>query len=96
MANHFAEWAGFDCDYSLLPTTTTRRGFVREYLEAHKTPGMNGASELNGQLATEAEVDELMRQVDAFRGFPGFYWYVGASSRHKGPARIPFPRCRKC
>ncbi|EEU37151.1 uncharacterized protein NECHADRAFT_37289 [Fusarium vanettenii 77-13-4] len=32
LANHFAEWTGFECDYSLLPTRLTRRDFIHEYL----------------------------------------------------------------
>ncbi|SPO06775.1 related to ethanolamine kinase [Cephalotrichum gorgonifer] len=79
LANHFAEWAGFECDYNLLPTRATRRGFIREYLQAHADlqSESNGPSELPDQpQVTEAEVDELMYQVDAFRGFPGFYWQV--------------------
>jgi hypothetical protein len=24
----------------------------------------------------DAQVEKLMRQVDDYRGFPGFYWYV--------------------
>ncbi|KAF5005858.1 hypothetical protein FDECE_7716 [Fusarium decemcellulare] len=92
LANHFAEWAGFDCDYSLLPTTSTRRDFVREYLRALSdisrqqqndnddgtSTSSSGADDVPRSAdlppVTEAEVDSLMDQVDAYRGFPGFYW----------------------
>ncbi|KAK4450916.1 kinase-like domain-containing protein [Podospora aff. communis PSN243] len=58
LANHFSEWAGFECDYSRVPTRTTRRGFIRAYLEAYPSllPGL------------------WLRTVDTFRGIPGFYW----------------------
>lgn len=32
IANHFAEWGGFGCDYSVLPTRSQRRAFIEEYL----------------------------------------------------------------
>ena len=35
IANHFAEWGGFQCDYTALPTRTTRRKFLREYLHSY-------------------------------------------------------------
>ncbi|KAF5557272.1 ethanolamine kinase [Fusarium napiforme] len=70
LANHFAEWTGFDCDYNLLPKASTRRAFIEEYLTSH--------AELRREhdIATvnDAAVDHLMRQVDDHRGFPGFYW----------------------
>lgn len=30
-------------------------------------------------FVTRIEMDKLMREVDAFRGFPGLYWYVPPS-----------------
>lgn len=36
LANHFAEWGGFACDYGMLPTRSVRRAFLREYLESYK------------------------------------------------------------
>jgi ethanolamine kinase len=32
LANHFAEWGGFDCDFSVLPTRKTRLVFITQYL----------------------------------------------------------------
>ncbi|KAK4163935.1 kinase-like domain-containing protein [Cladorrhinum sp. PSN259] len=69
IANHFAEWAGFNCDYNSLPTRNTRREFIHEYLKASAEFERAKPSEV-----AESEIDELMGQVDAFRGFPGFYW----------------------
>ncbi|EWG54506.1 hypothetical protein FVEG_12713 [Fusarium verticillioides 7600] len=70
LANHFAEWAGFDCDYNLLPKTSTRRAFIEEYLTIHAEL----CREHNIPTVNDAAVDHLMRQVDDHRGFPGFYW----------------------
>ncbi|MCJ1270634.1 hypothetical protein MMC22_010531 [Lobaria immixta] len=36
LANHFAEWGGLECDYSMLPTRSVRRAFLHEYLESYK------------------------------------------------------------
>ncbi|KAF5253580.1 hypothetical protein FANTH_1507 [Fusarium anthophilum] len=70
LANHFAEWTGFDCDYNLLPKTSTRRAFIAEYLTTHTEL----CREHNIPTVNDASVDHLMRQVDDHRGFPGFYW----------------------
>ena len=70
IANHFAEWGGFDCNYNVLPTRRVRRAFCREYLRSTSI-------HLNHTHA-EAEVDELFEQVDKFRGVPGFYWGIWA------------------
>ncbi|KAK6342888.1 hypothetical protein TWF718_008269 [Orbilia javanica] len=68
LANHFSEWTGFDCDYNLLPTTSTRREFVREYLHSYqRTTGQQNA-------ISEEDVSTLLSEIDSYRGFPGFYW----------------------
>ncbi|KAH7143475.1 kinase-like domain-containing protein [Dactylonectria macrodidyma] len=85
LANHFAEWTGFNCDYNLLPTTSTRREFIREYLQTCQdlSRGPNDSGLNKGRDSTdiavpsriaEAEIERVMAEVDAFRGFPGFYW----------------------
>ncbi|KAK8130609.1 hypothetical protein PG999_002989 [Apiospora kogelbergensis] len=69
LANHFSEWAGFDCDYSRLPTRSTRREFLHEYLAT--------CHQLRGGTATVApgdELEQLEAEVNKYRGFPGFYW----------------------
>ncbi|KAH7159498.1 kinase-like domain-containing protein [Dactylonectria estremocensis] len=85
LANHFAEWTGFDCDYNLIPTTSTRRDFIREYLQTRQdlskgqddtdlSKGRDGTEIVVPSRVAEAEVERVMSEVDAFRGFPGFYW----------------------
>lgn len=70
IANHFAEWGGFDCDYSAMPTRSTRRAFLREYLRSFSTH--------QNLTYNESDLDELFEQVDKFRGVPGFYWGIWA------------------
>jgi ethanolamine kinase len=74
LANHFAEWGGFDCDYSVLPTRSQRREFVREYVRHYfeLLPGSSNA------IDQESEVAKLFAEVDLYRGVPGFYWGIWA------------------
>ena len=72
IANFFAEWGGFECNYSVLPTRSQRNGFIQEYLGSYQ-------HHLESKdLDTEREAQGLFDQVDAFRGVPGFYWQVHA------------------
>ncbi|RSL49701.1 hypothetical protein CEP54_012315 [Fusarium duplospermum] len=73
LANHFAEWTGFECDYTLLPSRSTRRDFIQEYLSEIDRLQQDG-DHAHIPSVSEAQVDNLMAQVDSFRGFPGFYW----------------------
>ncbi|KAJ0158388.1 putative ethanolamine kinase [Colletotrichum tanaceti] len=73
IANHFAEWGGFDCDYNVLPTKSQRREFIEEYVRSYfrysqGSPGVD----------VEAETRKLNDEVDLFRGVPGFYWGIWA------------------
>lgn len=74
IANHFAEWGGFDCDFSVLPTRAQRLGFIREYIRSYF--GYLGAAKTELELETEAQ--GLFEEVDLFRGVPGLYWGVWA------------------
>jgi ethanolamine kinase len=68
IANHFAEWGGFDCDFNVLPTRKQRKDFLEHYLRSYN-------SHLDRPFSQQ-ELDELFEQVDEFRGVPGFYWGV--------------------
>ena len=74
LANHFAEWGGFDCDYSVLPTRKQRREFIDEYMHAY----FGGVGEQNGDRHHKISADQLSDEVDLFRGVPGFYWGIWA------------------
>jgi ethanolamine kinase len=70
IANHFAEWGGYDCDYSMMPTRSVRRQFLTEYIKSYSQ--FRGIPECTQQEI----VDRLYEDVDRFRGIPGLYWYV--------------------
>ncbi|KAF3196894.1 hypothetical protein TWF679_003889 [Orbilia oligospora] len=74
LANHFSEWTGFDCDYNLLPTASTRREFIREYLRNYRNATKQPSTEGDQLEVSEEEVSRLLSEVDSYRGFPGFYW----------------------
>jgi ethanolamine kinase len=73
LSNHLAEWGGFDCDYSVLPTRSQRRDFITKYVQAYFSllPGKPKYDEA-------AEIQKLSDEVDLFRGVPGFYWGIWA------------------
>ncbi|KAK6530891.1 hypothetical protein TWF281_007725 [Arthrobotrys megalospora] len=79
IANHFSEWTGFDCDYNLIPTSPTRKSFIKSYLESFrsfKTDEKEQTTTASG--VTEEEIETVMKEVDSFRGIPGFYWGIWA------------------
>lgn len=76
LANHFAEWGGFDCDFSVLPTRKQRLDFVQEYIKAYFK--LLPEHEKVASFDEDAEVAKLFNEVDEFRGVPGFYWGIWA------------------
>ncbi|KAK8055248.1 hypothetical protein PG993_000475 [Apiospora rasikravindrae] len=74
LANHFAEWGGFDCDFTVLPTRTERREFIAEYIKTYFAQLPNKPADVD----VDSEIDKMCGEVDAFRGLPGFYWGIWA------------------
>ncbi|KAK8050358.1 kinase-like protein [Apiospora phragmitis] len=74
LANHFAEWGGFDCDFTVLPTRTQRREFIAEYVRTYFTLLPSKPADVD----LDSEIDKMCGEVDAFRGLPGFYWGIWA------------------
>ncbi|KAJ5894023.1 hypothetical protein N7495_005714 [Penicillium taxi] len=72
IANHLAEWIGYDCDYNMIPTQSVRREFLTEYVKSYcQYRGLDASSESD-------IVSRLYGDVDRFRGIPGLYWGVWA------------------
>jgi len=74
IANHFAEWGGFDCDFSVLPTRAQRREFISEYIDAY----FKLLPQKPTAIDKSTEVESLCAEVDLYRGVPGFYWGIWA------------------
>ncbi|KAF2496169.1 kinase-like protein [Lophium mytilinum] len=70
LANHFAEWGGFDCDFNVLPTRSQRRDFLKAYLASYNSH--------TNRSFDSSESERLFEEVDRFRGVPGFYWGIWA------------------
>jgi len=84
LANHFAEWGGFDCDYSVLPTQSQRRSFIQHYVHSYRSHQKQPHDRnTNGEpskpfITTDQDITQLMDEVDSFRGMPGLYWGIWA------------------
>lgn len=70
IANHFAEWGGFSCDFNVLPTRSVRRRFIEEYISSYTSH-----TKLHPNIDY---VSRLFEEVDMFRGAPGLYWGIWA------------------
>ncbi|KAL9628368.1 MAG: hypothetical protein Q9204_005933 [Flavoplaca sp. TL-2023a] len=73
LANHFAEWGGFECDYKALPTRSVRHAFIEEYLASYSSH-----TTLSSETDEKIGVNQLFDEVDAYRGVPGLYWGIWA------------------
>ncbi|KAL9597264.1 MAG: hypothetical protein Q9219_005245 [cf. Caloplaca sp. 3 TL-2023] len=73
LANHFAEWAGFECNYKAIPTRSVRRAFLEEYLRSYKSH-----ASLPSPAGDDTHLNTLFDEVDIYRGVPGLYWGVWA------------------
>jgi ethanolamine kinase len=74
IANHFAEYAGFECDYSRLPNMEFQKKWIGNYLK------------VDSQSATREEIDSLYNNVQEYINVAHLYWCVWAfvQSRIKG------------
>ena len=79
IANHFAEWAGIDCDYGAMPSISQRRDFLSHYVQAYCAQPESNCMGAPVQEATA----QLFNQVERFRGVPGFYWGIWALIQHE-------------
>lgn len=78
IANHFAEWAGFECDHSGCPTKSQRRDFIHQYVVSFYTHAISENEAVGVEIDMKAAIEQLYQQVDNCRGLPGFYWGIWA------------------
>lgn len=67
IANHFAEWQGFDCDRSAIPEPSSKNEVMLEWCRSY----------LNGDASHE-ETQKLIDEIACYYGLPGFYWGIWA------------------
>lgn len=77
IANHFAEWAGYDCDHASVPTRSQRRDFLKHYVGSFRFHSISDDNQTI-EVDFQKDIDTLYDQVDTFRGVPGFYWGIWA------------------
>ncbi|KAI6800449.1 kinase-like protein [Hortaea werneckii] len=78
IANHFAEWAGMDCNHAAVPTHSERLDFLKSYVGSFRYHSINDSDNLAIEIDFHNDMTTMLQQVDAFRGVPGFYWGVWA------------------
>ncbi|KAJ0238988.1 ethanolamine kinase [Hirschfeldia incana] len=67
IGNHFNEYAGYDCDYTLYPTKEEQYHFIKHYLQPDKPDEVS-----NG------EVESVFIETDAYKLASHLYWAVWA------------------
>lgn len=65
IANHFCEFGGFDCDYSLYPSESFQRQWIKEYL-----------SSFSGTQCTENEINQVLKEVAIFNLVAHSFWCI--------------------
>lgn len=78
IANHFAEWCGFECDHSKVPTKSQRREFLKHYVASYRYHSISDNDTVTVEIDFEKDIDQLYNQVEDFRGLPGLYWGIWA------------------
>ncbi|CAG8805649.1 27209_t:CDS:2, partial [Dentiscutata erythropus] len=66
IANHFNDFAGFECDYNLYPSNEFQKKWLRHYLCSYNP----------GATITEEEVNKLYQEVNKFALASHFFWGV--------------------
>lgn len=68
IANHFAEWQGFDCDRLAIPDPSPHNPVMVAWVKGY----------LSDENASQAEVEALIKEIACYYGMPGFYWGIWA------------------
>lgn len=67
IANHLAEWQGFNCDRSAIPEPSISNPVLVNWCRGY----------LNDMNASKEIVESLIDEIKAYYGLPGFYWGFG-------------------
>ena len=78
ISNHFAEWAGFDCEHEFVPTKSQRRDFLKHYIGSFRYHSISDEDTITVDIDFQKDIDQLYDQIEDFRGLPGFYWGIWA------------------
>lgn len=78
ISNHFAEWAGFECDHGNVPTKSQRRDFLKHYIASFRYHAIDLDDTKSYEIDFQKDIDQLYEQIEQLRGLPGFYWGIWA------------------
>lgn len=78
IANHLAEWAGYDCVHSAVPTKSQRREFIEHYVASFHYHSIPDDEDITMEVDFQRDIEQLYEQVELFRGMPGLFWGVWA------------------
>ena len=78
ISNHFAEWAGFDCEHEFVPTKSQRGDFLKHYVGSFRYHSISDDDTVTVDIDFQQDIDQLYDQIEDFRGLPGFYWGIWA------------------
>ncbi|KAK0979046.1 hypothetical protein LTR54_015714 [Friedmanniomyces endolithicus] len=70
IANHFAEWAGFECDHGAVPTKSQRMDFLKaspHYVGSFRYHSISENDTQAIDVDLREDVEQLYEQVDMFR-----------------------------
>lgn len=68
IANHLAEWQGFNCNRNAIPEPTIVNPVIVKWCESY----------LDTSQSSPTEIETLINEVSMFYGLPGFYWGIWA------------------
>ncbi|KAL6451397.1 Etnk1 Ethanolamine kinase 1 [Candida maltosa Xu316] len=68
IANHLAEWQGFNCDRSAIPEPSINNPTLVNWCKGY----------LNNFDAPLEEIESLIGEIKTYYGLPGFYWGIWA------------------
>lgn len=74
LANHFSEWQGFDCRTDLIPEPSKKNPKLRYWCFHYLAASHHFAH--TDMADVEAEIDDLIVQIQSWWGMPGFYWSI--------------------
>ncbi|KAK4636337.1 putative ethanolamine kinase [Fulvia fulva] len=78
IANHFAEFAGYDCEHSAVPAKSQRKEFIQEYVKSYRYHSISDNDTTAVDIDFQKDIETLYEQVEQFRGMPGLFWGVWA------------------
>ena len=75
IANHFNEYAGFECDYTLYPSSAHQHHFFRHYLSSYTAHPSHSHSDHHDQ---QQQMEALEKEVKMYRPMSHLYWGIWA------------------